>query len=146
MKHKKIKNGDVILTFARYFSLISSSIVLKLLLEAHENNIDFRVIVVDSRPKLEGKDTVADLVRAGIHCTYVLTNALPFVIKEATKVIIGASSVLSNGDLMSRVGTSVVCMAAHDAKVPVMVLCEVYKFSDTVRLDSFVWNEMGTFN
>jgi translation initiation factor eIF-2B subunit delta len=63
--------------------------------------------------------------------------------KEATKVFIGASSILSNGDVMSRVGTSVVAMAAYDKRVPVVVLCEIYKFSDTVRLDSFVWNEIG---
>jgi translation initiation factor eIF-2B subunit delta len=86
---------------------------------------------------------LAEFVKAGIKCTYVLTNALPFVIKHATKVIIGTSSVLANGDLMSRVGTSVVCMAAYDHKVPVLALCESYKFSEQVRLDSFVWNELG---
>ena len=63
--------------------------------------------------------------------------------KEATKIIVGASSVLSNGDVMSRVGTSVVAMAAYEHQVPVVVLCEIYKFSDIVRLDSFVWNEIG---
>ena len=74
-----------------------------------------------------------------------MTNAIHHIIKESTKVIIGASAVFSNGDVMSRIGTSVVTMAAHDAKIPVMVLCEVYKFSDIVRLDSFVWNEIGLF-
>jgi translation initiation factor eIF-2B subunit delta len=63
--------------------------------------------------------------------------------KEATKVIMGASSVLSNGDILSRVGTSVVAMEAHDARIPVMILCEIYKFHEMVRLDSFVWNELG---
>lgn len=90
-----------------------------------------------------GKDTLAELSKAGLECTYVMTNAVHYVIQEATKVIVGASSVLSNGDVMSRLGTSLICMAAHDANIPVMVLCEVYKFSDTVRLDSFVWNEIG---
>lgn len=137
LNSKKIKNGDVIVTYAR------SSIVLKLLLQAKAEGLDFRVIVVDSRPKLEGKDTAKILQKYGIKCTFVFTNALPLVMKEATKVIIGASSVLSNGDVMSRVGTSIVAMTAYDHKVPVMVMCEIYKFSDTVRLDSFVWNEMG---
>jgi translation initiation factor eIF-2B subunit delta len=87
---------------------------------------------------------LTELCRAGIKCTYILTHSLPYVIREATKVIIGASCIMANGDVMSRVGTAVVCMAAHDAKVPVMVLCESYKFSDNlVRLDSFVWNEFG---
>ena len=115
----------------------------QLLVEAKEEGIDFEVIVVDGRPMLEGKDTVKVLSDAGIRCSYVLTNALPFVITLATKVIIGAASILSNGDLLSRVGTSVVCMAANSAKIPVIAVCEVYKFSDTVRLDSYVWNEIG---
>ncbi|KAJ3369244.1 Eukaryotic translation initiation factor 2B, subunit 4 delta, 67kDa [Kappamyces sp. JEL0680] len=137
LEGKKVKNGDVILTFAR------SSIVLKLLKAAHDKGIQFHVIVVDSRPRLEGKDTLAELTKYGISCSYTMTNAVHFVMKQATKVIMGASSVLSNGDVMSRVGTSIIAMSAYDNKVPVMVLCEVYKFSEMVRLDSFVWNEIG---
>ncbi|KAJ1328835.1 hypothetical protein BSLG_009879 [Batrachochytrium salamandrivorans] len=96
IKQKKIKNGDVILTFAR------SSIVLKLLLEAHAAGIQFSVVVADGRPKLEGKEMLRRLIQAGIKCTYILTNALPFAIKEVTKVFLGASTVLSNGDVMAR--------------------------------------------
>ena len=33
----------------------SSSIVLKALVDAHNAGIEFRVIVVDSRPKMEGQ-------------------------------------------------------------------------------------------
>lgn len=45
---QKIQNGDVILTYAR------SSIVQSLLLEVHKKGVDFRVIIVDSRPMFEG--------------------------------------------------------------------------------------------
>ena len=120
-----------------------SSTVTRLLIEAKEKGINFEVIIVDGRPLLEGKDCAKVLIDAGIKCSYVLTNALPFVTTLATKVIVGAASVLSNGDLLSRVGTSVVCMSASASKIPVIVVCEVYKFSDTVRLDSYVWNEIG---
>ena len=117
--------------------------MIKLLIEAKNTGIDFQVIVTDGRPMLEGKETVKLLSAAGIRCSYILTSALPFVSTIATKLIVGASTILSNGDLMSRVGTSVVCMAAHAAKIPVIVICETYKFSETVRLDSFVFNEIG---
>jgi translation initiation factor eIF-2B subunit delta len=83
------------------------------------------------------------LQELGIPCTYVLINAVPTVIKDATKVIMGASAVFSNGAMMSRVGSSVVATIAHHFKIPVIVLCGSYKFSDAVRLDSFVWNEIG---
>ena len=37
---------------------LSSSIVVKSLIDAHRDGLKFRVIVVDSRPKLEGKNEV----------------------------------------------------------------------------------------
>ena len=42
----------------------------------------FRVIVVDSRPKLEAKQMLAVLSQAGISCTYILINSLSYVMKE----------------------------------------------------------------
>jgi translation initiation factor eIF-2B subunit delta len=56
LEGKKIKNGDVILTLSRYHTplMCRSSIVLKFLKAAYEKGIQFRVIVVDSRPRLEG--------------------------------------------------------------------------------------------
>jgi translation initiation factor eIF-2B subunit delta len=55
----------------------------------------------------------------------------------------GASAVFSNGAVMSRVGTSVVATVAYHYKKPVIILSETFKFSEAVRLDSFVWNEIG---
>jgi len=135
---KKIKEGDVILTYSY------STIVSDLLLEAHQKQkINFSVVVVDSKPRYEGKLMLKKLVDAGIKCTYILLNGLSFMLHSVTKVIIGASSLLSNGAIMSRVGTAVINMMAYDFKIPVMVCCETYKFSESVRLDSFVWNEIG---
>ena len=45
---KKIQKNDVVLTYAR------SSVVEKVLLQAWEDGTPFSVIVVDSRPMLEG--------------------------------------------------------------------------------------------
>ncbi|KAI9233080.1 MAG: hypothetical protein BYD32DRAFT_426795 [Podila humilis] len=133
----KIQDGDVILTYAR------SSVVQGLLLAAHAKGIKFRVIVVDSRPRFEGKQLLRALANAGVSCTYVLLTAIGHVMREVNKVILGAHSLLSNGALYSRAGTAVVAMSAHERKIPVIVLCETYKFSDRVQLDSFVQNEIG---
>ena len=53
-----------------------------------------------------------------------------------TKVLLGASSMLANGNVISRVGTSVVALMARQYNVPVLVACETYKFSEKVLLDS----------
>lgn len=99
--------------------------------------------MVDSRPLLEGKQLLKKLVEAGVKCTYVQLNALSFVIKEVSKVFVGAHALLSNGFVMSRAGTALISMMAQDQGVPVIVCCETYKFSDRVQLDSFVNNEIG---
>ena len=43
---------------------------------------NFRVIVVDSRPKLEGKEQCRRLIKHGIKCSYVLMNSISYMMKE----------------------------------------------------------------
>ena len=121
----------------------NSHIVKRIILDAHEQGRNFRVIVADSRPRHEGKQLLRKLVKHGVRCSYVLLNACSYVMKEVTKVLLGAHAVFSNGYVMSRVGCAMVAMLAKDANVPVLVCCETYKFSDRVQTDSFVFNELG---
>ncbi|XP_073245771.1 translation initiation factor eIF2B subunit delta-like isoform X1 [Porites lutea] len=133
----KINDGDVILTYA------CSSLVLKVLKDAHSAGKNFRVVVVDSRPKFEGRECLRRLVKHGIRCSYVLISALSYVIKEVSKVFLGAHALLANGYVKSRVGSSMVAMMAQAFNVPVLVCCETYKFCDRVQTDSFVSNELS---
>lgn len=134
---EKIYDGDVILTYAR------SMVVKNTLIQAHKvQGKKFKVIVVDSRPRFEGKRLLKELVEEGIECEYVMLNSISYLMKEAKKVMIGAHSILSNGQVYSRVGTSLVCMMAKTYHVPVIVLCEAYKFSERVQLDSICQNEL----
>ncbi|XP_071503110.1 translation initiation factor eIF2B subunit delta-like [Diadema antillarum] len=134
---KKIKDGDVILIYS------CSSLIRKVLCDAHKSGIKFRVVMVDSRPKVEGREGIRRLVAAGIKCTYVLINAISYMMPEVSKVFLGAHALLANGYVMSRVGSSVIAMVAKAYNVPVLVCCETYKFSDRVQTDSFVTNELG---
>jgi translation initiation factor eIF-2B subunit delta len=133
----KISDGDVLLIYG------SSSAVEMVLLHAHELGKQFRVVVVDSRPKLEGQLLLRRLVGKGINCTYTHINAISYIMHEVTRVFRGASSVLSNGTVYSRVGTACVAMVAHSFHVPVLVCCEAYKFHERVQLDSICSNELG---
>ncbi|XP_061367036.1 uncharacterized protein LOC133310153 isoform X5 [Gastrolobium bilobum] len=133
----KIRDGDVLLTYG------SSSAVEMILLHAHELGKQFRVVVVDSRPKLRGKLMLRRLVEKGLSCTYTHINAVSYIMPEVTRVFLGASSVLSNGTVYSGVGTACVAMVAHAFCVPVLVCCEAYKFHERVQLDSICSNELG---
>ncbi len=133
----RITEGDIILTYAR------SSTVEAVLLAAAEAGTRFSVVVVDSRPLLEGRALLTRLLKAGIPCEYVLINGMMSALSNATKVMLGAGAVFSNGAVLSRAGTAVVAMAANAAHVPVMVCSETYKFHDRVQLDSVTYNELG---
>ncbi|KAJ9173087.1 hypothetical protein P3X46_016261 [Hevea brasiliensis] len=93
----KIRDGDVLLTFG------SSSAIEMVLLYAHELLKQFRAVVLDSCPELERQLLLCRLVGKGI------------------SLFLGASSVLSNGTVCSRVGTACVAMVAHAFRVPVLV-------------------------
>ncbi|XP_057967349.1 uncharacterized protein LOC131157309 [Malania oleifera] len=133
----KIRDGDVLLTYG------SPCAIEMILLYAHELGKRFRVVVVDSRPKLEGQLLLRRLVGKGVSCTYAHINAVSYIMHEVTRVFLGASSVLSNGTVYSRVGTACVAMVAHAFRVPVLVCCEAYKFHERVQFDSICSNELG---
>ena len=56
--------------------------------------------------------------------------------RQVSKVLLGASAMLANGNVISRVGTSMVALMARQYNVPVLVCCETYKFSEKVPPDS----------
>lgn len=66
--------------------------------------------------------------------------------KEVNKVILGAACIMSNGSVVSRAGTATIALVAKHYKIPVMVCCETYKFSERVQIDSICNNELGDFD
>ncbi|KAF9222041.1 IF-2B-domain-containing protein [Gyrodon lividus] len=134
---KKIKDGDVVLTYAR------SSVVEKVLLHAWADGKQFSVIIVDSRPMLEGKALLKSLTAASIPCTYLLLPSLPSVLPHTTTLFVGAHSLHANGAVFSRAGTAMVAMMAKSRNIPVVVCCETYKFAEGVRWDGISKNELA---
>ncbi|KAJ2778024.1 hypothetical protein H4R18_004845 [Coemansia javaensis] len=140
----KIQDGDVVLTYG------ASSTVQNLLVVAREMGRRFRVIAVDSRPANEGRRLVRALVAAGFSgepaldgVTYAPITALSSLMRDASKVLLGAEAFFANGTMLSRVGTAMVALAAHACHVPVIATCETYKFNERIQLDAVVGNELA---
>lgn len=138
---RKIKDGDTILVYAR------SSLVEKVLLAAHEDRKQFSVVVLDSKPLLEGKTLLKTLtsLTPAIPITYALLPALSSLIFSGniTLALVGAHAIYSNGAVYSRAGTALVAMMCKQAEVPVVVCAETYKFAEGVVLDGFSKNELA---
>lgn len=133
----KITNDDCILVYGY------SSLIAHLLIRASRKFPKLRVVVVDSRPGFRGKNTMEQLVKHGIDCTYILINGISFIMKQVTKVFLGAHALLANGYVMSNIGSSQIALVAKSFNVPVVVCCETYKFCDKVQTDALINNELG---
>jgi len=133
----KISDGDVVLTYSQ------SDAVLAILANAKYNDTRFRVIVVDSRPYLQGRNTLNHLHSLNIDVTYVLLHAISYIMREVTKVLVGADAILSNGVVLAIAGTAAIAMMATTKNIPVLVCCESYKLYNKVQLDSICSNELG---
>jgi translation initiation factor 2B subunit (eIF-2B alpha/beta/delta family) len=131
-----IDEDDVILTFG------SSPLVRKTLLHTAQQK-SYRLIIVDTRPLHEGLQTLSTL-SPYVKCVYCPLSGAALAMKEVKKVIVGASCLLSNGSMLATAGTALVAALAKSQQVPVLVVCETYKFSDKVQLDSMVFNELGS--
>ena len=52
------------------------------------------------------------------------------------KIVLGAASLQSDGSILGRSGTAVLCQLGHHHSVPVLFLSETYKISNRVHLDA----------
>ena len=134
---ERIHNGDVIVIYA------GSQAVETALVDAHCAGTKFSVIVLDSNPLHLGRALTKRLSKHGIACSYSLIGGAEYVMKDATKVFLGAHTFFANGHMMAPAGSSIVAMVAKRRGIPVMVCCETYKFcAERVQTDSFVFNEL----
>jgi ribose 1,5-bisphosphate isomerase len=61
--------------------------------------------------------------------------------KDVDKVVVGADAVAANGALVNKVGTSLMALAAKEARVEFLVAAETYKFSPETLTGGLVWIE-----
>src|SRR5262245_21976507 len=80
-----------------------------------------RVLVAESRPRLEGRDTARTLAAAGIETWLVADAALPLLISQASAVWLGADAVTEQG-IVNKIGSYTAALAAREHGVPVWAI------------------------
>jgi translation initiation factor eIF-2B subunit delta len=80
-----------------------------------------RVLVAESRPKLEGRDTARSLAELGIESWLVADAALPLLISQARAVWLGADAVTEQG-VLNKIGSYTAALAAREHGVPVWAI------------------------
>ena len=87
------------------------------------------VYVTESSPGLEGKQLANDLIKLGIPVKLVADSAVGAVIADIDLVLVGADSILADGSVVNKIGTSTIAKAANETGIPCYVACETAKFN-----------------
>ena len=119
---RRIKNHSTVLTHCH------SSTVTNLLKRAKHDGKTFEVICTESRPAFQGQITAKEMLELGIKTTFIIDSATRFFMNEVDLVVVGADAITSEGNVINKIGTSIVALAAHEARTPFYVVSELLKF------------------
>jgi ribose 1,5-bisphosphate isomerase len=119
---KRIKNDSVILTHCH------SSSVTHLLKRAKRDGKSFEVICTETRPVFQGRLTAKEMSELDVKTTLIVDSAARFFMNQVDLVIIGADAITSQGNVINKIGTSMIALVANEARTPFYVVSELLKF------------------
>ncbi|MEM3550104.1 MAG: S-methyl-5-thioribose-1-phosphate isomerase [Candidatus Bathyarchaeia archaeon] len=119
---KRLREGSVLLTHCH------SSTVTYMLAKAREFGKSFEVYCTETRPFLQGRITAKALVESGIKTTLIVDSAARFFMNKIDMVLVGADAITSEGNIVNKIGTSMIALAAKEARTPFYVVSELLKF------------------
>ncbi len=139
---RRISGGENILTHSRSMCVIR---VAEYLVSEGRKSVFY---VTESRPGMEGLVLAEELWRMGHRVKLIVDSAARFFMKDVDLVLLGAEAVAANGAVVSKVGSSLVSLAANEARVRVFVLAPTSKlsietlFGELVQLPEGDWRRL----
>ncbi len=88
-----------------------------------------QVIVLEGRPRYEGREVALELSKSGASITLITDAQADIFLPWCRAVVVGADSILANGDVLNKAGTALLAWAARGHRIPFYVLCETLKIS-----------------
>ncbi len=119
---KRIQSSSRILTHCH------SSTVTYLFEKAKKEGKQFEVICTETRPLFQGRITAQELLDLGIKTTMIVDSAVRFFMNKVDFVMVGADAITSEGNVVNKIGTSLIALAANEARTPFYVVSELLKF------------------
>jgi len=119
---KRVSDGSKVLTHCH------SSTVTNMLRKAKDEGKSFEVVCTESRPVFQGRITAKEMLDAGIETTMIVDSAVRYFVNDVDLVVVGADAITSEGNVINKIGTSMVALAAKEARTPFYVASELLKF------------------
>lgn len=129
---RRIKDDDIILTHCH------SSAVVEVIKTAWRQGKAVQVYCTETRPLFQGRITARALAQVGIPVTLIIDSAARHFMNEVDKVIVGADAIAANGAVVNKIGTSLMALAAHEARTLFFVAAETYKFSPETMVGELI--------
>lgn len=128
---KRIRDDSVILTHCH------SSTVTHLLERAKRQGRNFEVIVTETRPMFQGRITAQEMLKLGVKTTLIIDSAARHFMNRVDLAIVGADAVTSEGNVINKIGTSMIALAAQEARTPFYAVTELLKFDPATTMGDF---------
>lgn len=139
---RRISSGESILTHSRSMCIIRTA---EYLVSEDKKPVFY---VTESRPGMEGLVLAEELWRMSHKVKLIVDSAARFFMKDVDLVLLGAEAVAANGAIVSKIGSSLISLAANEARVRVFVLAPTSKlsietlFGELVQLPEGDWRRL----
>ncbi len=119
---QKIHDGMTVFTHCH------ASTVTKILLKAWADGKRFTVRNTETRPKFQGRKTAEELAAAGIPVIHSVDSAGRLGMKESDLFLFGADAVTAEGNVVNKIGTTMLVEFANLYQIPVYSCTNSWKF------------------
>lgn len=104
-----------------------SGTVLDVLLACRQQIAE--VFVLEGRPRYEGRAMAQSLSQQGIAVTLITDAQAAIFLPQCQCIVVGADSILANGDVLNKAGTALLAWAGQGYHIPFYVCCESLKIA-----------------
>jgi ribose 1,5-bisphosphate isomerase len=123
---------DLIKGYDIYMTHCHSSLVRDVLIKIHKFNPKIKVINTETRPMYQGRITAKKLSDEGVEVLQIVDSATSSILldqrySKPDVILVGSDGVTVDGDLINKIGTYNIAIAAKEAGIPVYVLTQSMK-------------------
>lgn len=118
--------------YNKFMTHCHSSLTRDILIRIAELNSNATVINTETRPLYQGRITATKLSEAGVKVTHIVDSATgSFILDKRYEnpeiIIVGCDGITVQGDLINKIGTLNLAIAAKEAKIPFYVATQSMK-------------------
>lgn len=129
------KCKDELKNFNRILTISNSKTLFEIFVRLKKINPHLKIILCESRPKFEGRIFAKKLLQNKIKVE-MITEAMIFSsIKKIDAGIIGADAILKNGDVINKVGSSLIAISCKNFNKPCFVIADKSKIKSSNKFN-----------